>query len=47
MLEMAIEQRRKDLGGFVVGRLLPFARKRMVGPFIFFDHMGPVELPPG
>jgi redox-sensitive bicupin YhaK (pirin superfamily) len=47
MLEMVIEQRRKDLGGFVVGRLLPFAQKRMVGPFIFFDHMGPVELAPG
>jgi len=47
MLEMVIEQRRKDLGGFEVGRVLPFAQRRMVGPFIFFDHFGPVELQPG
>src|SRR6266581_9753737 len=47
MLEMVIEQRRKDLGGFEVGRVLPFAQRLMVGPFIFFDHFGPVELPPG
>ena len=43
MLEMVIDQRRKDLGGFEVGRVLPFAERRMVGPFIFFDHMGPVD----
>ena len=37
----------KDLGGgFVVRRLLPSARQRSVGPFIFFDHFGPVEVPP-
>jgi len=47
MLEMVIEQRRKDLGGFVVGRVLPFAQRRMVGPFIFFDHFGPVDFAPG
>jgi redox-sensitive bicupin YhaK (pirin superfamily) len=47
MLELVISQRRKDLGGFEVGRLLPFGRRRMVGPFIFFDHMGPVQLPAG
>jgi redox-sensitive bicupin YhaK (pirin superfamily) len=47
MLEMVIEQRRKDLGGFEVGRVLPFAQRHMVGPFIFFDHFGPVELAPG
>ena len=33
-------------GGFVVRRLLPFRKKRMVGPFIFFDHMGPAEFVP-
>jgi redox-sensitive bicupin YhaK (pirin superfamily) len=44
MLEMVIEQRRKDLGGFEVGRVLPFTQRQMVGPFIFFDHFGPVEL---
>ncbi len=47
MIELVIPQRKRDLGGFSVGRLLPFARRRMVGPFIFFDHMGPVELARG
>jgi hypothetical protein len=47
MIELVIDQRRKDLGGFEVGRVLPFAKRRMVGPFIFFDHMGPVEFQPG
>jgi redox-sensitive bicupin YhaK (pirin superfamily) len=38
----------KDLGGgFVVRRLLPAARRRSVGPFIFFDHFGPVQELPG
>lgn len=41
-----IPARRKDLGGFEVGRVLPWTRRRMVGPFIFFDHMGPVNFPP-
>lgn len=47
MIELLIEQRRKDLGGFEVGRVLPFAKRRMVGPFIFFDHMGPINFEPG
>lgn len=47
MIDLVIEPRRHDLGGFEVGRVLPFAKRRMVGPFIFFDHMGPVEFPPG
>jgi redox-sensitive bicupin YhaK (pirin superfamily) len=42
-----IEQRRRDLGGFEVGRVLPFTRRHMVGPFIFFDHIGPVAFAPG
>ena len=34
----------KDLGGgFLVRRLLPAATKRSVGPFVFFDHMGPKQ----
>jgi redox-sensitive bicupin YhaK (pirin superfamily) len=45
VLELVIDARRKDLGGFEVGRVLPFWKRRMVGPFIFFDHMGPVTLP--
>lgn len=48
MIDMVIEQRRRSLGGsFDVGRVLPFAKRRMVGPFIFFDHIGPVDLAPG
>lgn len=47
MIDLVIEQRRKNLGGFEVGRVLPFAKRRMVGPFVFFDHMGPVNLAPG
>lgn len=46
MIDTVIEQRRRDLGGFEVGRVLPYAKRRMVGPFIFFDHMGPVDFPP-
>jgi redox-sensitive bicupin YhaK (pirin superfamily) len=45
-VEMVIDARRRDLGGFEVGRVLPWAKRRMVGPFVFFDHMGPVELAP-
>ena len=47
MPELVIPARRKDLGGFEVGRLLPHAGRRMVGPFVFFDHMGPVDFAPG
>ncbi len=46
-IDLVIPQRRKDLGGFEVGRVLPFAKHRMVGPFVFFDHMGPVQFPAG
>jgi redox-sensitive bicupin YhaK (pirin superfamily) len=42
-----IDQRRRDLGGFEVGRVLPFVRRHMVGPFIFFDHIGPVTFAAG
>lgn len=46
--QILIDKRTRDLGGgFVVGRLLPFRKRRMVGPFIFFDHMGPLDLAPG
>ena len=37
----------KDLGGFEVRRLLPAFPHKMVGPFIFFDHMGPARFAPG
>ncbi|WP_312760516.1 pirin family protein [Pulveribacter sp.] len=45
---MLIDRRSHDLGGgFLVGRVLPYRAQRMVGPFIFFDHMGPLDLAPG
>ena len=47
MIERTIEERRRSLGGFDVGRVLPHAQRRMVGPFIFLDHMGPLDLPKG
>ncbi|WP_124979340.1 pirin family protein [Nonlabens xiamenensis] len=43
---LIIEERSRDIGDFLVGRLIPFRQKRMVGPFIFIDHMGPTELGP-
>jgi len=47
MIASIIEPRRRDLGGFEVARVLPHPAQRMVGPFIFFDEMGPVRFPPG
>lgn len=48
MIEKVIAPREKDLGdGFTVRRLLPFHAQKMVGPFIFFDHFGPVDYAPG
>ncbi len=43
-VKLIIEERAASIGKFMVGRLLPFRQKRMVGPFIYIDHMGPVEL---
>lgn len=42
-VELVIEPRPRDLGDFEVKRVLPFAKCRMVGPWIFFDHMGPAS----
>ena len=46
-IELKIEPRTRDLGGFSVGRVLPFVKRRMVGPFVFFDEMGPAIFNPG
>jgi redox-sensitive bicupin YhaK (pirin superfamily) len=46
-VELVVEPKAKDLGEFTVRRVLPSAERQMVGPFIFFDHMGPAEFPPG
>lgn len=42
-----IEPRNKDLGDFSVRRILPTAKQKMIGPWIFFDHMGPAEFEAG
>ncbi|HPF46747.1 MAG: pirin family protein [Alphaproteobacteria bacterium] len=47
VIELIIKPREKDLGGFSVRRILPFAKKRAVGPWVFFDHMGPAEFSAG
>ncbi len=46
-IELVIEPVTKDLGEFTVDRLLPDERRQRVGPFIFFDHIGPAEFAPG
>ena len=47
MIKQLFEGRTRDLGGFSVRRVLPALQQRMIGPFVFLDHMGPVDLPPG
>ena len=48
MIEQLIDKQTHDLGGgFEVGRVLPSRSCRMVGPYVFFDHMGPVQLAAG
>ncbi|GGX68672.1 pirin family protein [Saccharospirillum salsuginis] len=46
-IDRILEPRMSDLGGFSVRRLLPTRQQKKVGPWIFFDHMGPAEFPPG
>ena len=46
-ISAVIKPRARDLGGFEVRRILPAFPTRMVGPFIFFDHMGPATFAPG
>ncbi len=46
-LEQIIAPRERDLGGFTVRRILPYAKRRSVGPFVFLDHMGPSDFAPG
>jgi redox-sensitive bicupin YhaK (pirin superfamily) len=45
-VDLVIESRVRDIGGLHVRRALPSALRRLVGPFIFFDHMGPVDFAP-
>jgi redox-sensitive bicupin YhaK (pirin superfamily) len=46
-LETVVVPRPRDIGGFEVRRVLPSAERRNVGPFVFFDQMGPAKLAPG
>lgn len=46
-LEMVLHTKDKDLGGFSVRRCLPSGARQSVGPWIFFDHLGPAEFPAG
>ncbi len=46
-IQMLIQPRMRDLGGFSVSRILPAIGRKTVGPFIFFDHMPPREFQPG
>jgi hypothetical protein len=46
-VERVIEPRPRDLGDFAVRRVLPAVGLQTVGPFIFFDHLGPAEFGPG
>jgi redox-sensitive bicupin YhaK (pirin superfamily) len=46
-VQLVIEPRIRDLGGFNVRRILPFHAHRNVGPFVFFDHLGPAVFAPG
>ena len=47
LVELTIQPRVRSLGEFDVRRVLPSAKRRMVGPFVFLDHMGPAVFPPG
>jgi redox-sensitive bicupin YhaK (pirin superfamily) len=46
-VELLIQGRSKDLGGFGILRVLPSPERKTVGPFIFFDHIGPADCAPG
>ena len=47
-IQLQLSGQQKDLGGgFTVRRLLPSAQKQSIGPFVFFDHFGPITVKPG
>ena len=46
-ITVVLEGRPRDLGGFTVRRALPSPTQRLIGPFIFFDHLGPAAFAPG
>lgn len=46
-IRVLVRGRKRDLGGFCVRRVLPASMARSVGPFVFFDEMGPADFPQG
>lgn len=46
-MAFVVNAAKKDLGGFSVSRIIPSVQQRMVGPFVFVDHMGPADFPAG
>lgn len=46
-IDYIFPEKAADIGGFLVGRLLPFRQKRNIGPFVFIDHMGPTTMQAG
>jgi len=47
VVDLVLAARPREVDGFAVRRVLPSSSRRLVGPFIFFDHIGPAQLPPG
>ncbi len=47
IVSTVLPARARDIDGFTVGRVLPAVERRAVGPFVFFDHMGPAAVPAG
>ena len=46
-MAFVVNAAKKDLGGFSVSRIIPSVQQRMIGPFVFVDHMGPANFPAG
>jgi redox-sensitive bicupin YhaK (pirin superfamily) len=46
-VKVVLKPREKDIGDFSVRRALPFLQQRSIGPWVFFDHFGPVSFQPG
>ena len=46
-IKSILKPREKDIGEFSVRRALPFVKQRAIGPWVFFDHFGPVKFKPG
>ena len=47
VIRKLIKPQEKDLGGFSVRRMMPSTELKSLGPFVFFDHLGPADFAPG